>query len=192
MFAVAAVDQLVTGAPNDAYLAAQLGHQRVAAGVADEQLRRKPQAGQVEVVGVKTMQLQALKDARQPALIGLLDGLGRNVHAQVGVMLTHGRLSGKRVPGTVDGLEAVTADQLAVALHQEATAAHQPLLAPGTVHPGQQVPRQLWQIVVHQVQIVVEKQPGPGPGRFVEHCAVFRPEMGAVLIVGTDHVVGEK
>nr|GEU28278.1 hypothetical protein [Tanacetum cinerariifolium] len=92
-----------------------------------------------------------------------------------------------RVHRRVDGTEAVTAHQFAVAVHVKAAAARVIGDPPRAVDARQQVPWQRRQVVVHQVQIIIQKQHAEKPSGLVEHDALLVILGGPVFVVRADH-----
>lgn len=93
----------------------------------------------------------------------------------------------KRVFGAINGVHRVPTNQLAIAVHHIMAAALLPLLTPRPVHPGHVEPGQTWQIVVHQVQVQIQEQPGPWPAGFIKHRTLFGTGCGAVLVKRAEH-----
>ncbi|MNG34129.1 hypothetical protein D3C84_1205450 [compost metagenome] len=80
MIAAAGVRQFVTRTTDDPHSPTQHGHQRVAAGLRQQQVRRQPQVHQRKALGIAARGAQLLEDECQPALVGLADRFGGDVH----------------------------------------------------------------------------------------------------------------
>ncbi|MNE88100.1 hypothetical protein D3C80_1853630 [compost metagenome] len=80
MIAATAVRQFIARSPQHPDLAAQCRHQRITAGLCEQQVRRQPHIRQRQAVGITAVAAQVLEDSRQPAFVGLVDRLGGGVH----------------------------------------------------------------------------------------------------------------
>ena len=85
MRSATAVRPFIARATNQLHLPAQLGQQRITAGLGQQQLRRPEQLQQTKPTGIAAVDLQQLKDSRQPLLTGHADLPGCNVHRQFGI-----------------------------------------------------------------------------------------------------------
>lgn len=140
-----AVGPFVMRATDQLHLTAQLGQQRITAGLAQQQLGGPEQLQQAKAPGIATGMLQKLENTGQPAFIGFADLLGGYIHCQFGITARHGRHLVKlteRMLRAINRLHRVTANQFTVALHQKTAAALLPLLSSRTVDPGHVKPRQ--------------------------------------------------
>ena len=144
MAATRTVRPFVARTTNQLHLIAQLSHQRVAAGLCQQQLRRTKQRAQLKPLCISACVSQQLHDACQPLLIGGLHRLRRYIHREGCVTTRHRTLLVQLMKGmlrAVDGAHAIVAQERAIAFNQKATTALNPLRAPSPVHRRQVKPR---------------------------------------------------